>query len=555
LCLALVLIAAAPSVAQTVAPSAEPGRIQERFRPTPAPSAVPEISVPTMRAAPPPAEAAAVRFRLAGIVADGVTVYDAAALTPLYSEFLDRDVTLAEIYDIAARITSKYRNDGYVLAQAIVPAQRISGGIVHIRVMEGAIDRIQIEGEAGEQNNRLLRAYADKIRNSRPLKSADLERYLLLANDIPGVNVRSVLTPSAETPGAADMTLLVQRTAVDGSIGVDNRGTRFLGPIQAIGSVNLNGALSGNDHVGLQVVRTPLKRELGYYALRVDEPIDTEGSVASLSGSYTNTRPGYTLKSSDVNGKSYSASLGLRHPFLRSRAESLWGIARFDVQNTRTDIFGDQLLTDDKLRVLRVGGNYERADAWRGVNTASLTVSQGFDVFGATKSGSPSLSRARGVSDFTKANADVSRTQPLWDAFSGYVLVSGQKSAHSLLSAEQFGIGGSAIGSAYDPSEIVGDDGLAGRIELRWDAPPPGIGDVSYQVYGFWDGGEVWTRTPSAGQPSQQSLASAGIGLRIALTQWLYGTAEIAKPLTRPIATRGESGNDPRFFFSLTARF
>jgi hemolysin activation/secretion protein len=205
--------------------------------------------------------------------------------------------------------------------------------------------------------------------------------------------------------------------------------------------------------------------------------------------------------------------------------------------------------------VLRVGGNYERADAWRGVNTASLTVSQGFDVFGATKSGSPNLSRARGVSDFTKANADVSRTQPLWDAFSGYVLVSGQKSAHSLLSAEQFGIGGSAIGSAYDPSEIVGDDGLAGRIELRWDAPPPGIGDVSYQVYGFWDGGEVWTRTPSAGQPSQQSLASAGIGLRIALTQWLYGTAEIAKPLTRPIATRGESGNDPRFFFSLTARF
>ena len=48
-------------------------------------------------------------------------------------------------YAIADRITTKYRNDGYILSRAIVPAQRISGGALQVQVVEGYIKDFRID--------------------------------------------------------------------------------------------------------------------------------------------------------------------------------------------------------------------------------------------------------------------------------------------------------------------------------------------------------------------------------------------------------------------------
>jgi hemolysin activation/secretion protein len=47
-------------------------------------------------------------------------------------------------YERAERITKAYKDKGYVVARAFVPAQDVRDGVVEIRVVEGRYERIDI---------------------------------------------------------------------------------------------------------------------------------------------------------------------------------------------------------------------------------------------------------------------------------------------------------------------------------------------------------------------------------------------------------------------------
>ena len=56
--------------------------------------------------------------------------------------------------------------------------------------------------------------------------------------------------------------------------------------------------------------------------------------------------------------------------------------------------------------------------------------------------------------------------------------------------------------------------------------------------------------TAQTGLPQAASAASAGIGFRVNFNPYIFGTGEMAKPLTRDVATY--QNKSPRFFVSLT---
>ncbi|MBY0406204.1 MAG: hypothetical protein K2Q01_00810, partial [Rickettsiales bacterium] len=157
---------------------------------------------------------------------------------------------------------------------------------------------------------------------------------------------------------------------------------------------------------------------------------------------------------------------------------------------------------------------------------------------------------------FWKFNGTVSRLQPLQGPFSFYLAATGQASSGALLSAEQFGLGGPIFLSGYDPSELTGDSGLAGRAELQYSENAGYQFLSAYQFYAFYDAGQVWTRNPAAGLESSISLASLGGGVRFNVSAALSGSFEVATPLTKPVnANLPNNGNDTRAFFSLAYRF
>src|SRR5205823_1586137 len=102
----------------------------------------PRIALPST-VAPPGAER--IVLTLARVVILGSTVYRPGEFDPLYAEFVGHQVTLATVYEIAARVTAKYGADGYVLSRAVVPPQELSpgGATVRIQVVEGYVDRVE----------------------------------------------------------------------------------------------------------------------------------------------------------------------------------------------------------------------------------------------------------------------------------------------------------------------------------------------------------------------------------------------------------------------------
>ncbi|GJL78564.1 MAG: hypothetical protein NPINA01_15530 [Nitrospinaceae bacterium] len=498
-----------------------------------------------------PKELKKVKFKLQRLLIQGSTVYRNRQFLHLYRNFLGREITLAHVYRIADAITKKYRNEGYILSKAIVPPQKIDAGVVRVNIMEGAVDNVRVQGQVRGPKP-LLNAYRKRLLKSRPLHAKDLERYLLLIDDLPGVSVKSVLTPSKDKPGTSDLTLILENKPIDAHAGVDNRGTKFNGPIQLFAGASENSLLGFYERTGIQGVITSDPQELFYVNGFYEAPVTNEGTMLNVSGSVSNSQPGSSLEVFNVEGETFTFSLGLTHPFIRSRGENLRGHLSYTHRNTKTDILGT-LDSEDRLRIIELGLTYDNADRFRGINLFSVNVSQGLNILDATEPGSLNLSRSQGRSDFTKISAKIQRLQQLAPSWMLSGSAAGQYSFEKLLASEEFGVGGLSFGRAFDPSEITGDQGVAFKLELQRAFQLKKKFLRNLQAYAFIDYGSVWNRVPTPTGARRQDLASAGLGTRFNLTQYLSGTVEVAKPLNRDVATEGN--RDPRVFFSLSARY
>lgn len=490
-------------------------------------------------------------FTLRNVVIEDGTVFPESELAAIYQSYIGSSVNLSTLNEIAAKITAHYRNAGYILSRAVVVPQHIKSGVLKIRIVEGYIDQVVFQGNKVE--SKLLNGYAAEIRAARPLSSAMLERYLLLMEDLSGVKARATLRPSAGQPGASDVIVTIEEKPVNVSLTTDNRGTRFLGQNQASATVSVNNMLGGlyekTQIRGLNSFgsRDDLK-ELHYGEIRHEQQLDHEGTKLALSGSYTRSNAGHTLKASKVIGRDEFLSADVSHPFIRSRETNLYGNVQYDHRRTTVETLNVPFY-EDRLNVFRAGAAYDFVDNFSGVNRVDAKVSKGFGWDDNSPTGV--RSQARGRPSFVKGNAEASRLQPVYGPVSLLVAGMGQLSAHSLLSSEKFGVGGANYGSAYDASEITGDSGLAGRTELQFSGQDDIPYVPAYQLYGFYDVGAVWTRSPAAGQGKRESLASTGVGARFNTDADVSGGVELSLPLTQRVAANGGEGHSPRVFFNL----
>ncbi len=560
-CLLLTTSFAAPAFAQEVPGSADPGQASRNLRDrVTLPDVAPNIQVRSGTVGKAPAGASSVRFTLQNLELEGVTAYSPEQLRPVYAGSLGQEISLADLYDIAAQLTNKYRNDGYILTQIVVPPQTIDNGTARLQVVEGTVDQITVQGGDEESHALpLMRRYAAQInRDGGPLNVNDLERALLLINDLPGISARSVIAPSRTRTGAADLTIMVTRDPYDAFIGLDNLGSRFLGRWEASAGGSLNSQVfRANERITGQVVYAPhgplTDHELAYMAGSYWMPVGAWGSNFEVFYSYTDTEPGLELRDFDVKGRSHYLALTLKHPFIRSRELNLTGRVFLDGRNVESEnnIPDDR---EDNIRALRVGGRLEFIDDVfsGGVNTMDIELAKGLSILGASDDGDTDLTRPDGDPQFFKLEAEMQRLQRLAAQVNLLVGVKGQISNAALLASEEFGIGGSGYGRGYDPSEIVGDDGVAGKVELQWNPLWNNSWMTASQVFGFWDVGKVWNDDATTSS-DVESLSSAGLGFRADLIHSIETEFYVAVPLTRDV--EAENDDDARFYMSISKRF
>ena len=168
----------------------------EQQLPLPSPLALPE---PTMKedGASGQAKAGDVRFTVTSFVLEGIKILPEAEIQALLKPWVGREVGFDDLQKACDEIQAYYRKKGYTV-QAILPPQKIAGGVVKILVTEAKLGKVVVENPQGPtrfSNERAAQyiTYANPIGD--PLSMPAVERAIIILNETPGVIVSSQLEP------------------------------------------------------------------------------------------------------------------------------------------------------------------------------------------------------------------------------------------------------------------------------------------------------------------------------------------------------------------------
>src|SRR5262249_30235600 len=155
-----------------------------------------------------------------------------------------QNLTFAQLMEATERLTQYYRDRGFLLAQAYLPAQRIQNGIVEIMILEGRIGDIYTNRHGHVRlRNSVVRGILDHIKAQRVATEATIERGLLLLSDLPGMSVSSTLQPG-KTVGTSDLTVdYAEGPLVGVALAADDYGSIYTGEYRFGVNLTLNDSL------------------------------------------------------------------------------------------------------------------------------------------------------------------------------------------------------------------------------------------------------------------------------------------------------------------------
>lgn len=535
------MVAACPAaVAQT-----DPASI-ERTIPTFDGKPADKQQQPVTTHAPVPQEAGRLpgKFVLGAVNIEGATVFTSEQLAPSFEPFLASLVGQTELEKIAAAITERYRNEGYLLSYAVVPEQSVESGIVRIRVVEGYIVDVSAKGDGSAAAAAL--AIAQKLRAERPLRASSLERALGLARDIPGVVVGDTrISRSPGDPSRHQLTITLARDRVRALTYSDNRGTVEGARFRSYSAVSLPSLVVPGDQLQIDLFTIPSNRFRHFYGqAKASVPLGPDGLRFAVSGSYSDQFQ--RLEGPNQRGKSRQLVAELSYPFAESRAFALVGHLSLGDWKSES-VRGGEVSQRDRLQVARGWLEFTRVAKTR--IEGRLGISQGLGVGPATKEGDPLASRPEAGATFTKFNAEFQLAARLADRLSVRLNTAAQYSTSSLLVPEEFALGGSRIGRAFDFNEVTGDHGFGSMVELSYRIGDSKGGAKALDLFVYADGGAAFRKNDSPALPEEQWLASTGAGARFAAFGFNW-SGEVGIPIARSQADR-----NVRVFFSVVRNF
>ncbi|MFL6604682.1 MAG: ShlB/FhaC/HecB family hemolysin secretion/activation protein [Steroidobacteraceae bacterium] len=488
-------------------------REMEQERPVTAPPPAPSLDI-EQPARTPSESAPETPFLVAQIRVTGSTAYPASRLEALVSRFSGRTVSLAELREAAATITRFYRDRGYPLARAFVPSQTIRDGVVEIAVLEGKYGKLRVQDDAGVSES-LVRNTLRAAVNSNVIRSAPLERELLLLQELQGVASSATLSPG-EQVGTADLIVhLTPEKRYQWTLDADNSGNRYTGPLRAgFGFVAANLAGRG-DQLAMRGVFTNEKGVI-YGRAGYQMPVGSLRMGAAL------TRTDYVLgkqfTSLDAHGSATASTLYALYPLIRSLAGSLDTQLAFSYADL-SDMVGATATTDRRWSrevTLSVNGSVRDDFLAGGITTASVGYINGHLRIRDLTAWQIDQATARTAGTYDKLSYTALHLQSLGRALPDlYIAVSGQIAGKNLDPSEKFALGGPNAVRSYPQGEGVGDNGLLGTLELRHALPDVGA-FARPQLIAFFDGGRIYTNK-NAFLPGEnvRSLFGTGVGFNL----------------------------------------
>jgi hemolysin activation/secretion protein len=530
---AMLMMSAAPVWGQAAPPRFSVPDAGQVLRPPPLPrNGAP--SVPAMRPRPelPVSKQTRIRFNKVRVI--GAGVLPPARIAALFAGLKDREIPIAALKPVLDQVDALYVNAGYPLGRALVPAQRIKGGILTVRVLEGYVDRIAVTAD-NARTKALVEKMAAPLLKERPLTRAALERVILLIQDVPGITLGSKFEAMNPATGGTRLRLAAKVQWATVGLSLDNRANLQSLPFQPYATTTFNDLLGWGDRISMTALLSPRQKDYAFYDLGFSRLVGRDGLTMGLEGSWAQTFDPVSLKPYQVRARSQRLAASAAYPLIRSKAETLnlqggfyYAGSIYSLANTPVGNFAH-----DKNLALQLGGDYTRIfspDLGLGGN---IHLTQGIANF----TNEPHT-RLHTIPGFTKLSAQL---RLAWQPVDNLLLkfgTMGQYSPDSLIASEEVAFGGLAYGRGFNTSEIAGDDGIGFSFQPEYTIALGG--GFSVTPYPLFDYAKVHNR-PGDLEPDGE-LVSAGFGVRLAAGDLGSTTLELDKPLNRIPFERRDKG-------------
>ena len=453
----------------------------------------------------------------------GNTAFASSDLENLLSMQVGKELDLAGLDEAASLISQYYRNQGYFVARAYLPAQEVASGKIEISVIEGRLGAIKMDrkGDTRLSDELAQGIVAASAPIGSPIQDRSIERGLMLLNDLPGVEVKSTLVPGTSV-GTSDLVVeTTQGALISGAVDVDNFGNKFTGATRVGGTVNINDPWGRGDQFILRGLASGIGAASGdgglrYFRGAYSLPVGVAGTKLGVAYTGMNYTLGQDFAALNANGNSAIGSLFAVHPFVRSRNANLFGTATFDSKRIQDNQNGINV-ADKGISVMALGisGDMRDGVGGGGMTNGSITLSGGnLNLDNANFKANDAIT-AQTSGGYGKMAYGLTRLQRVADDWALYAAFSGQAASKNLDSSEKFVLGGMGV-RAYPQGEAAGDEGQMFNLEARYNVP-----GLKLQLTGFFDMGRVvlhkttwngWQPVGLPGFPNSYNLAGYGLG-------------------------------------------
>lgn len=443
----------------------------------------------------------------------GATAIETGELQAQVADLVGGEHTLTELELGARRITTLYRQRGYLLARAYLPAQNLHGREIEIHILEGSLGKVTLNNQARISSD-WLNQRLGALDSSAPLRWATLDNTLLGLAETPGLEVRSSLKPGA-LADTTDLDIDVRDARqAQGRISTDNFGDRYSGQYRLSGAATLNNPLRLGD--ALEMDATSAGDNLNYGHISYQLPVSRSGTRLGAAYAGLHYRLGKEFRQFDGYGAARVGSLFLIQPLVRRRSWSLSAQLGFEHKQFDDVIGATASRINKQYDNLTLGLSGERRDSQDGggLTEARVTLTRGELASDAGNASLEGLAR-RADSNFFKLNPQVIRQQRLGAGLQLYTQFSAQISNGNLDPAEKMELGGAYAVRAYPQGEAAADDAWLGNVELRYSL------NDNWQALGYFDAarGHLNHDPVAADGANRRTLAGFGAGLRWATPQ------------------------------------
>jgi hemolysin activation/secretion protein len=479
-----------------------------------------------------------------------------------YKIQIQSQTRLSLAYELAQQLTTQYQEDKYFLSRVVVPAQEINekAGKIELCSVEGFLSSEPVI-TISDRNKKLLdfkqqmKKRLSGLVQLNPLGFEKFERELLLIRDMPGVDIKttfqqvpekntgkkgSVSCKQALKNGMGSTRLAVELSVSkrDGTISIDNYGTKEIGPVVLRINVNTNSLFLTGDRYGITLALSPDGNELKSYGLFAQFPVGMQGLTLNFSHRRGDTAPGgEDFKALETKNNTLTSEIGLEYPFIRSRKSNLTLEGKLRYQDVATELLAKPFI-GDKIRTLHGKLTYDFSDKYNGINYISFEIIKGLDLSNATKKGSSLSSRTETKATFSQYKIEAKRYHNLpFQVGSGrFTWVNSFKMQFSnepLFASEEFDLGGRGYGRGFDIGVLSGDKGMGVSTQLNYDMAINSFITGNLKMFGFIDYGQILNVDTNINSDDEKAtLTSIGVGINLDSKSNWFANMELSAPVS-----------------------